>query len=44
MQAPSEDHMVVVIRILSYLKSSPRRDLIFWKHGHLEVKGYTDAD
>ena len=44
MHAPSEDHMAVVMHILSYLKGAPGRRLIFKKHGHLEVKGYTDAD
>ncbi|KAM2798564.1 hypothetical protein COP1_003511 [Malus domestica] len=44
MHAPSEDHMAAVMRILSYLKGAPGRRLIFRKHGHMEVKGYTDAD
>ncbi|CAN6698705.1 unnamed protein product [Malus baccata var. baccata] len=44
MHAPSEDHMAAVMRILSYLKGAPSRGLIFRKHGHMEVKGYTDAD
>ena len=44
MHAPSEDHMAAVMRILSYLKGAPGRGLIFRKHGHLEVKGYTDAN
>ncbi|XP_068304271.1 secreted RxLR effector protein 161-like [Pyrus communis] len=44
MHAPSEDHMAAVMRILSYLKGAPGRGLIFRKHGHMDVKGYTDAD
>ncbi|CAN6698728.1 unnamed protein product [Malus baccata var. baccata] len=44
MHAPSEDHMAAVMRILSYLKGAPGKGLIFRKHGHMEVKGYTDAD
>ncbi|KAB2625988.1 hypothetical protein D8674_017648 [Pyrus ussuriensis x Pyrus communis] len=44
MHAPSEDHMAAVMRILSYLKGAPGRGLIFRKHGHLEVKGYIDAN
>ncbi|CAN6566752.1 unnamed protein product [Malus baccata var. baccata] len=44
MHAPSEDHMAAVMRILSYLKGAPGRGLIFRKHGHMEVKRYTDAD
>ncbi|XP_020425846.1 uncharacterized protein LOC109950641 [Prunus persica] len=44
MHPPSEDHLVTVMRILSYLKKTPGRDLIFRKLGHLDVKGYIDAD
>ncbi|CAL2259327.1 unnamed protein product [Prunus armeniaca] len=40
----SEDHMAVVMRILSYLKSAPVRGLLFKKNGHLDLEGYTDAD
>ncbi|RVX03304.1 Retrovirus-related Pol polyprotein from transposon RE1 [Vitis vinifera] len=44
MHNPSEDHMDAVIRILRYLKSSPRKGLLFSKNGHLRINGYTDAD
>ncbi|CAL2227906.1 unnamed protein product [Prunus armeniaca] len=44
MYSPSEDHMAIVMRILSYLKSAPRRGLLFEKNGHLDLEGYTDAD
>ena len=44
MHNPSKDHMNVVIRILRYLKSSPERGLMFKKHGHLNIEGYSDAD
>jgi hypothetical protein len=44
MHSPNEVHMDVVHRILRYLKSTPGKGLMFSKHGHLEVKGYTDAD
>ncbi|CAL9011823.1 unnamed protein product [Prunus brigantina] len=44
MHAPSEAHMDAVNRILRYLKSSPRRGLMFARHGHLDVEGHTDAD
>ena len=44
MHNPSKDHMNVVIRILRYLKSSLGRGLMFSKHNHLNVEGYTDAD
>jgi len=44
MHTPSEDHMTVVIRILSYLKGAPEKGLTFKRHGNMEVKGFTDAD
>lgn len=44
MHSPRKDHMAVVMHILSYLKGSPGRGLIFKKQGHLNVEGYTDAD
>ncbi|XP_028114167.1 uncharacterized protein LOC114312154 [Camellia sinensis] len=37
-------HLEAVMRILRYLKSSPRKGLYFSKHGHLSVEAYTDAD
>ncbi|CAL2266780.1 unnamed protein product [Prunus armeniaca] len=40
----SEEHLAAVMRILSYLKKAPGRGLIFRKLGHLDVKGYTDAN
>ena len=36
--------MDVVERILWYLKSAPRKGLLFSNHGHLKIKGYTDVD
>ena len=36
--------MNVVIRILRYLKSSPRKGIIFTKGDNLDIKGYTDAE
>ena len=44
MHNSSKDHMNVVIRILRYLKSCTGRGLIFRKHNHLSVEGYSDAD
>ena len=40
----SEEHMDAVIRILHYLKSFPRKGLIFSKNNHLNVDGYIDVD
>jgi hypothetical protein len=44
MHCPNKDHMETMIKILRYLKSSPRKGIMFSKHNHLRVKGYTDAD
>ncbi|XP_021801415.1 uncharacterized protein LOC110745602 [Prunus avium] len=44
MHSLREDHMNAVLRILRYLKSVPRKGLMFSKHGHLDIDGYTDAD
>lgn len=44
MHHPSECHMDAIIRILGYLKSAPGKGLMFSKHNHVDVSGYTDAD
>ncbi|XP_020420295.1 uncharacterized protein LOC109949311 [Prunus persica] len=44
MYSPSVSHRNVVDRILRYLKSAPRKGLMFSKNRDLEVVGYTDAD
>ncbi|XP_070681832.1 uncharacterized mitochondrial protein AtMg00810-like [Malus domestica] len=44
MHASSKDHMAAVMRILSYLKGAPGKGLMYRKHGHTELKGYTNAD
>ncbi|BBN68699.1 ABC-2 type transporter family protein [Prunus dulcis] len=44
MHSPSEDHMNAVLQILRYLKSAPGKGLMFSKHGHLNIDGYSDAD
>ena len=44
MHYPSEVHMSAVTWILHYLKSSPRKRLMFSKNNHLNIEGYTDMD
>ena len=44
MHNPSDRHMDAVNRILAYLKSSPGKGIMFTKHGHLDIVGYTDSD
>jgi len=44
MHNPSKEHMNALIRILRYLKSSPRKGLMFSKNNHLDLEGYIDVD
>ena len=44
MDCPRKTHWDAVIRILRYLKGAPGRGLLYKDHGHIRVKGYTDAD
>ena len=44
MHNPSNQHMSVVNRILTYLKSSLGKGVLFSKHGNLDIEGYTNSD
>lgn len=44
MHDPRSSHLDAVHRILRYLKSCPGKGMLFPKHGHLKIEGYTDAD
>ncbi|KAH6756623.1 hypothetical protein C2S53_001804 [Perilla frutescens var. hirtella] len=44
MHRPQKEHMEAALRIVRYLKGSPAKGIVFLSNGHLEVKGYTDAD
>ena len=44
MHNPSNQHMGAINCILAYLKSSPSKGILFSKHGHLDIEGYTDSD
>jgi len=44
MHCPSEDHMEAAIRILWYLKSSPKKGILFSKNNHIKIEAYIDAD
>lgn len=39
-----DSHHDVALRILRYLKSTPGKELFFYKNGHLKIKGFTDVD
>ncbi|XP_042023168.1 secreted RxLR effector protein 161-like [Salvia splendens] len=44
MHAPQEEHWEAVLRIVRYLKGTAKHGLMFAKHGHMEIHGFTDAD
>ena len=44
MQAPYEDHMGAVNKILRYLKATPGKGLRFRKTGRRSFEAYTDSD
>ncbi|XP_024032908.1 uncharacterized protein LOC112095351 [Morus notabilis] len=45
MHNPGEQHMNAVMRILRYLKSAPKKGILFTKNSdHQSIKAYTDAD
>ncbi|KAM2194153.1 hypothetical protein ACFX1R_028327 [Malus domestica] len=44
MHNPGEQHMSAVMRILSYLKGSPGKGILFRKNEHFRIECYTDAD
>lgn len=44
MHDPNERHMDDMNQILAYLKSSPDKSILFSKHRHLDIKGYTNLD
>lgn len=35
--------MEAVMRILRYIEDMPCRDIVFGRHGHLDVEVFTDA-
>ncbi|XP_050121441.1 uncharacterized mitochondrial protein AtMg00810-like [Malus sylvestris] len=44
MHNPEEQHISAVMRILSYLKGSLGKGILFRKNGHFRIECYTDAD
>jgi len=36
--------MEAAMRIVRYLKGTPRSGIMFQKHGHLNIEAYTDVD
>ncbi|GAV67659.1 hypothetical protein CFOL_v3_11164 [Cephalotus follicularis] len=44
MHDPCASHLEAFYRILRYLKYAPGRGKLFFKHGHLRLEAFTDAD
>ena len=44
MHQPREAHWLAVLRILAYIKSYPRKGLVYKKHGHVRISGYSDSE
>lgn len=44
MHDPKNSHIEVVEHILKYLKHALGKELIFKKHDHLRIDGYSNAD
>ena len=41
---PRQVHWQRALRVLAYIKSKPGKDLIYRKHGHLQIEVYSDSD
>ena len=44
MHQPREIHWTTALGILAYIKSSPGKDLLYKKHGHVHIFSYSDSD
>jgi len=43
MHHPRKAHWLATMRILAYIKSCPRKGLVYRKHGHVHISGYSDS-
>jgi len=43
MYQPREIHWIADLRILAYVKSSLGKGLMYKKHGHVRIFGYSDS-
>ena len=42
MHQPREIHWIAAITILAYVKSFPRKGLLYRKHEHVRISGYSN--
>ena len=43
MYQPRETHWLAAIRVLTYIKSCPEKRLVYRKHRHVRIFGYSDS-
>lgn len=43
MHDPHNSHLEAAYRMLKYLKSAPRKGILFSNHGYLKLKAFADA-
>ena len=41
MHQPRETHWLAAMRVLSYIKSCPGKELVYRKHGHVHISEYS---
>ena len=44
MHEPRQIHWQGALRVLTYIKNSSGKDLIYSKHGHLQIEIYSNSD
>jgi len=44
MHQPKEIHWIAALKILAYIKSSPEKSLLYKKHEHVRIFGYSDSE
>jgi len=42
MHQPRETHWLAAIRVLPYIKSCSKKELVYRKHKHVRISGYSD--
>ena len=43
MHKPREVHWTATLRIIAYIKSSPRKGLLYKRYEHVRIFGYSDS-
>jgi len=43
MHQPRETHWLAAIRVLAYIKSCSGKGLVYRKHGHVRISGYSNS-